>query len=999
MRLLLFMGFAVSLHPQITGGVGYSAAAPLQISNVFTENFDATTPSSQWIIGSDLTPGPGPALSWYSAGGNPGFRFANYGHGGASAPWAVGTGAFNLSFNQMWSSGIVPGAAGISYQAAIPALNGAAVCVSTDPLGSQTSNTWNICYQANQAGITIDVRQGIPYYLQSVGNITGGNTFARNNGDFFTSAMIGQQFWLTANGTLTDAGPYTITSDTSDSVLTFSPSAPNNSTYSMHGDMVLTKQLDAGLSTGPPSFPFPTFSIPWFIGQSLINNPMLQVAISRTGNTITWNLYTCPTTVLGTAATGIQAALQLGGGATPIGVGQIYNLIGGNTAVLTGSAASASFQYVNVVNVNSDHAGWLGGGSSPAGTPIAPAGIYTGSISNIHGYGAVSSGTLPTVTSVLPAAMSGTANLIQTGNAINITGSNLNAGSTIRIGVGPNLQTASTTFVSNSQLTAILPPEANGVYKFSLVDPSGVDIPVLGGINYSGVTITRMDPHEWSTTGGDAITVTGAGFDASASLTIAGSTCANLVLLDSQHLTCKVPSGSTGIPTVTLTSTAGSFISSSTDPVLLKGYANHPYLQFNSSGLTALRSKWTNPTYADYTAPIKRDVSIAAYLTAVSGTFSVGDTIAQGDATGICYGYHYGFMVISPTSGVFATGAFNAPSAAGTIAVIGSIPGMQTSFTAAVSGVSGVFNVGDIVTQGINSGIVYSYGGGVLGIMPISGAFGIAGNIATVTGPGGSATLSASHVPNSPNDGPAAAWGGWGINTWQNYAWYDVLSASPVFDSALWNGTGLLAGADSLSQELGRISWLDHWDQYFSLESGAAPVAQFYDMNWASLTQSEKTSILTYLDRVRVVCNVLSANNDTFLVPTGSSWNNWFAISNGSCLQVHLAEMNSVYTVTHGGASADVVHHVNNMRGISPNYTNGYINREMDPDGVVLEGSQYTGFGLTSYLLAGKACLNATGNDTCGARRHWDVIHASHRQSSHTVRSDAGWRRRMANIQ
>jgi hypothetical protein len=50
----------------------------LQISNVFTENFDTTTPSSQWTIGSDLTPSPGPALTWHSTGGNPNFRFVNY---------------------------------------------------------------------------------------------------------------------------------------------------------------------------------------------------------------------------------------------------------------------------------------------------------------------------------------------------------------------------------------------------------------------------------------------------------------------------------------------------------------------------------------------------------------------------------------------------------------------------------------------------------------------------------------------------------------------------------------------------------------------------------------------------------------------------------------------------------------------------------------------------------------------------------------------------------
>ena len=104
---------------------------------------------------------------------------------------------------------------------------------------------------------------------------------------------------------------------------------------------------------------------------------------------------------------------------------------------------------------------------------------------------------------------------------------------------------------------------------------------------------------------------------------------------------------------------------------------------------------------------------------------------------------------------------------------------------------------------------------------------------------------------------------------------------------------------------------------------------------------------MNYLDRVHNYCDTLQANFDIFIVPTGGTFNNWISIGNSGCIQVGLAIMNSVFNVTHG-ATSDVAKHVNNLRNTSA----GYITREMAADGVILEGSLYTAYGLDSYIWA-----------------------------------------------
>ena len=441
-----------------------------------------------------------------------------------------------------------------------------------------------------------------------------------------------------------------------------------------------------------------------------------------------------------------------------------------------------------------------------------------------------------------------------------------------------------------------------------------------------------------------------------------------MVIVNSQSLTCHVPAGSLGIPTVSLTSTAGTFTSLNTAPSIFGGYVNHPNL--TGVSLSTLQTKWSNSTYADYVTPLKRNVSAAAFLSGVSGTFSVGDTVTQGGTTGICYGLHYGFAVLFATSGTYVPGAIadTTSGAAATIVVIGTIPGMQSSFTAPVTSVTGTFNPGDIVTQGnTTQGLVYSYAAGVIGIMPMVSSFASVSQFAAqnpfIIGPSGNGTLSLNHTQNSPYDGSGGAWGGWGIYSWQDFAWYDLFSNTSTYDTPLWNGSTLLGGSNGLTAALNRVTWVDQ-QQYFSLEGESVPIANFYDWAWPSLSQAQKTQILNYLDKVHSLCTTLIAQNSVFF-QTGIVINNWATVGSGACVQIYLAEQNSVYSVLHG-ASPDVKTPITNIRSTDPTYAvNSYATTTIDPSGVALEGSQYTQYGMVNYTATGIACQSATGSGSC----------------------------------
>ncbi len=920
---------AAPTQAQIHSPIRRPAQSPAQannlsVANVISEYFDTTSPTAGWTISSDTQ---GPALNWYTGAQTAGFHWEDYGHGMAWQNWQVGTNSFDLKFDHAFLIGSLKQ---LQYQSAIPQISGAYVAISTDPPGAQNQNTISIVAAMSQAGPIFSVRRGVLFYLQSTVSSSGSNgaSFTVNNGDPIPQSAAGSYVFI--NG----GGPYqiqSVTSPTSFTLASGSPVLASLNHVTMGADVELSN-LSGGGQT-----------IQWPVGAPLATDPLFTFEIGRSQNTITFNLF-CPTFMNGTAPWGLTPGTS--------------RMVNGNSYTLAGSAASANFKYLIISNLNGDHltngnTGWTGGPTSTGASP--PGAVWQGVISNIRGYGTISSGAIPTVTSVTPTG----ATALQSGTTVTIEGSGFQPGGSIRIGAASTLRTVTPSFVNPSTLQIILPVEASGTYSFKYIAPSGVEAPLNGGIAYSPTTVIRIEPHEASPSGNEIVTFTGAGFDTNTAVTICGVT-APATLIDAFHLQVTTPSCPVGIPTIAVSGSGGVFFtSSSSSPKIAFGYTNHPYINFDADSLQSLNSKWTDPRFADYTAQIQRNVAISVSLNAVTGSFQVGDAVTQqGGATGTAFGYQYGMLVIFPISGVFGPGAITGPNGAGTIGLTFSIPRMLNSFTTGLAGANGSFNIGDTVTQGASSGQVYSYDGKTIGIVPSYGSSFAKGF--AINGPTGSGTANTIAL-NSPYDPGTDGLSSWGINSWEDYGWYDLLSGTSTYASQFFNGTPDLNGSNGILSELNRIDFTDGFNQSFDLEH-AGQAAMFYDAMWPSLSQSQKTTFLQYLDRVHDYCNTLEANSDVFMVPTSNSFNNWISIGNTGCIQVGLALVNSIYSVAHG-ALPDLTKHVNNLR----NASSGYITHEMASDGVILEGSLYTAFGLDSYIWAGRTCLRALGNDNCGA--------------------------------
>ena len=925
--LLIWIAFPAwtQIHLPIRGPAqGPPIINNLSASNVISEYFDTPSSSAAWTISSDSQ---GPALSWYTNAQALGFHWENYGHGMAWQPWLVGAGSFDLKFDHTFLAGSLKQ---LGYQSAIPQTIGAYVAISTDPPGAQSQDTFSIVAAVSQAGPIFSVRRGVLFYLQSTVTCSGANgvNVTVNNGDRMPPSAAGTYVFI--NG----LGPFQIQSVTSPTSLVLasgSPSLTSLNHVTLGADVELSNLSGNGQS------------IQWPLGAPLKTNPPFTFEVSRNQNVITFALFT-PAFMNGTVPWGV----------TP-GASQLVN---GNAYTLVGGAAAANFKYLIVSNLNSDHltsgsTGWTGGPTSASAPP--PAALYQGVISNIRGYGVMSSGFIPTVSSVLPSV--GTT--FRTGSTATISGTGFQPGGSIRIGVGSTSRSIVPVFLSPSTLLAVLPDEADGTYPLKYIAPNGIEAPSVSGIVYSAPTVTRIDPHEASPSGNETVVFTGSGFDPNTTVSICGVTAAATVI-DAFHLQVTTPPCAAGIPTIVLSGSGGVFFTSnSSSPKISFGYANHPYMNFDAAGLQALNSKWADPHFADYTAQLERNVSISAALSGVTGTFQVGDAVTQpGGVTGTAFGYQYGMLVIFPVSGVFGPGAISGPNGAGTITMVFSIPRMLQSLTAPLAGVNGSFNIGDSVTQGAASGQVYTYDGKTIGIVPSYGSSFVKGSL--ISGPTGAGTPSAIAM-NSPNDVGTDALSGWAINTWEDYGWYDVLSGTSTYSNQFYNGTPDLNGSNGILSELNRIDFTDHFNQSFDLER-SAHVAMLYDAMWPSLSQSQKTTFLNYLDAVHSYCNTLETNADVFIVPTTATFNNWISIGNTGCIQVGLALMNSVYTVAHGSTS-ELAKYATNLK----NASTGYISREMAPDGVILEGSLYTAFGLDAYIWAGRTCLRALGNDNCGA--------------------------------
>lgn len=655
--ILVLAGSSIFAGDQIfTGNMGPVPNAPLfTTSTVFREPVDASSPTAQFTSGggggnaTDTSTPNGNALSW-TAGG---LTYSQFGHGGMFAPWPIGTQDFDFKIDHAYTT--CSGSNCNEFKdstgtCGIPCIGGnfgAMWMISSDRPGQFTSNTISVVGFLTTGGWNINIRQGIPYWIRgnAAANCVGGvlawgtgpsinGVSGNGNAGKFSASMVGTTLFMYGqSGTYTNS---VITGFVDTTHVNISPVPTSCNAFSSDWELSDLNQHASGrvdqVNNGTWTLVNAVAdTIPYQLGM-----PQTQTfQIQRVGNTITWHAYD-PT---------------YKGGIVPFG--EVTNnsfYFVGNSYTLTGGAEAVSLQYVVLANgnglLNPLSPGWgceanpngnscgtvpFGLTSDVGNTTAAPFGadtqttyIMRGKLSNIRAHGPTT-GTPPIISSVTPASTS-----IVTAATVDVFGTNLNSGSTVKVGSGAAAQTAATTFISPSHLTFVAPTESNSAtpYPFQLLDPSGYVADYPGGILYNTLLISRADPHEASPAGGDVITLTGSGFGSGSTVTVGGSAATSVTIIDGQHLTFTAPVNSLGSTASNVSQvcvTSGTTVCTDTTTFLF-GFAAHPYMHFTATELTALQSKFntaaTGGAFADYAQPIIRDVTTIPYTHTTEGGYN-----------------------------------------------------------------------------------------------------------------------------------------------------------------------------------------------------------------------------------------------------------------------------------------------------------------------------------------------------------------------------------------
>lgn len=184
------------------------------------------------------------------------------------------------------------------------------------------------------------------------------------------------------------------------------------------------------------------------------------------------------------------------------------------------------------------------------------------------------------------------------GSRLAIDGRDFERGAAILVDGRP---ASAATFVSSSELLATLGSiESGRVHELRVVQPSGLSGRLPGGLP-AGRFVTAVEPREVAPGGGDAVTITGEGFDDEIRVLIGDRPALGIRRVDSTRLVVRVPPGETGAVRVRVRAPDAEFRGA---PLL--AYAPHPYLWFGPRELAGLRERFRDPRFAHYRQLILR---------------------------------------------------------------------------------------------------------------------------------------------------------------------------------------------------------------------------------------------------------------------------------------------------------------------------------------------------------------------------------------------------------
>ncbi len=130
------------------------------------------------------------------------------------------------------------------------------------------------------------------------------------------------------------------------------------------------------------------------------------------------------------------------------------------------------------------------------------------------------------------------------GTAVTITGSDFVAGATVEFGGNAcgNVNVARAT-----EITCDTPAAAAGLVDVTVENPDGQSNTLTDGFTYvAPPSVTSVNPNSGPTAGGTAVTISGANFDAGATVEFGGNACANANVASATEITCDTPAGAAG---------------------------------------------------------------------------------------------------------------------------------------------------------------------------------------------------------------------------------------------------------------------------------------------------------------------------------------------------------------------------------------------------------------------------------------------------------------------
>lgn len=199
----------------------------------------------------------------------------------------------------------------------------------------------------------------------------------------------------------------------------------------------------------------------------------------------------------------------------------------------------------------------------------------------------------PTLSAITPAA-----GLTTGGQTITLTGTNLRAGTTVRI--GGTLATSPTPASDGLSMTAITPSNASDVLVDVLVRTTDGQEATLTGAykyNFPAPTLATVSPTSGFQAGNTLITLTGTNFLASPAVTVGGAAATSVTRVSATSITARTPAGTPGPQPVVVTNSDGQATSATVNFTYVAAPAITAVSPSNGSALGGTRITLTGDNF------------------------------------------------------------------------------------------------------------------------------------------------------------------------------------------------------------------------------------------------------------------------------------------------------------------------------------------------------------------------------------------------------------------